>query len=156
MTNLYAGDCRRAAALVVHYGTQNMPGVNEVLKEAVDVDRVSETVLGVLNLFEQVIPQLVTPLGIACMSDVVARLAEDEEADPDCSRAARIVTHHADKSVDGINIVMGEACDSDRVTPLILGVLHLYSTICPQIFTRLGLAALQQSVLDFAVQEGTE
>ncbi|OBB71215.1 hypothetical protein A5759_23295 [Mycobacterium sp. 852014-52144_SCH5372336] len=155
MTNPIAGDCRRASSLVVHYGTQNQEGVNTVLREAVELGRATELITATLDLFQHVVPQLVTTLGIACISDTVTRLSEDEDADPDCNRAARLITHHANKNVKCINIVLTEACEADRVTPLILATLELYSVICPMIFTHLGLTALQQSVLDFAVREET-
>lgn len=154
MTNLVATDCRRATALVVHYGNRNHDGTNAVLKEASDDERVTEMILSILGLFNSVIPQLHTDLGMACLSDTVLTLAKDA-ADTDCRRASRLVAHYGNDNVDGINTVLAEACDDNAVTPLILGLLHLYYTVTPVVFTPVGMSALQQSVLDFAAREET-
>lgn len=153
MTNHAATDCRRASALVVHYGTEQHDGVNEVLKESTESGRATEFIIAVLQLFQNVVPQLVTELGMACLSDTILRLAKDEDADPDCRRAAQLIAHHGNANVSGINTVLSHACEADRVTPLILAVLHLYSITVPAVFTALGLSALQRSVLDFAALE---
>lgn len=153
MTNLAATDCRRATALVVHYGTENRDGVNALLQETAEDERVTEMLLSLLGLFDNVIPQLHTQLGMTCLSDVLLQLANDQTAPPDLNRAARLIAHYGNNNVDAINTVLTEACEANAVSTLIIAVLNLYSTVAPAVYTRLGLTALQRSILDFAARE---
>lgn len=71
----------------------------------------------------------------------------------DCRRAAALVAHHGNNNVDGINAVLQEAAEADRVTQLFLAILDLYQTIVPALYTKLGMQALSQTVLDIANRE---
>ncbi|RIT84232.1 hypothetical protein D2E82_03240 [Mycobacteroides abscessus] len=154
MTDPLAGDCRRATALVVHYSARNIDGCNEVLKEAVESDRVVRLIAALCDLFQVIVPALITQLGMACMSEMVLDMANTTDGDPDIRRAARLIAHHGNSNVDGVNSVLEDAAEADRVTELVLALLNLYETILPALYAPTGLRALQQTVLDFAAQEG--
>ena len=151
--NPAAGDCRRATAVVVHYGTNSSDGISEVFKESVEIGRVTELILALLDLFQNVVPQLLTDLGMACISDALIDLANDETADPRALRASRLIIGHSHDDVDQINTVFAQAKEANQITELILDVLHMYNTVAPCVFTPLGVSALQRSVMNFAAQE---
>ncbi len=73
-----AGDCRRAACLVTHHGRDNLEGINAILQEAVETDRVTPLIIAVLDLYQFLIPELRTEFGMKIMSDAVVRLATRE------------------------------------------------------------------------------
>ena len=99
MTNPHAGDCRRATALVCHYGNQNLDGVNEILKEAVAVNRVTPLITSVLDLHGSMGPLLHTQDGLACLTQMIYSLAEKRTATktaaapPASSSATTAATH---------------------------------------------------------------
>ena len=155
MTNPAAGDNRRATALVVHYGNDNLDGVNAILREAVEVDRVSLLIANVVDLHDQIVPILLTEDGIACLSQMMYSLAEDQDADPDFRRAARLIIAHAQRDLDTINTVLAEAAAADHVTGLVLAVLGTYRSYLPLLYSQLGLRVLQRSALDWAARENT-
>lgn len=72
-------DCRRAAALVAHYGQANLDGINAILTEAAEADRVTQLILAVLNLYSFLIPELRTPAAMQWMTRAVIHLAQAEE-----------------------------------------------------------------------------
>lgn len=74
-----AGDRRRAAAAVVHYGRNNYDGVNAVLREAAEADRVSPFILALLDMYDQLVPELRSELGMSFMSSHVLRIAGMEQ-----------------------------------------------------------------------------
>lgn len=156
MSNLLAGDCRRASALAVHYGAQSPQGVDQILRESVEVGRVTPTIEAALSLFQIAVPEFMTGLGLAALSEVILGMAQDSESDPDLRRAAGIIAHHGNNNADGFNSVLVEAKNTDRVTELILAVLHLYMTVAPVLFTPLGLRALEENVMRLAVEEAGE
>lgn len=68
-------DCRRAAALVTHHARGDLAGINAILQEAVEADRVSPLFLSVLALYEVIVPELRTEAAIALMSEWVVKIA---------------------------------------------------------------------------------
>ena len=86
-----AGDHRRAAALTCHYGRGNGDGIDALMVETVELDRVMPLIMSVLGLHEQVVPILLSSDGVACLSVMVFQLTQDDNADPDCRRAARLI-----------------------------------------------------------------
>lgn len=153
MTNPLAADCRRASALVLNYGRRDHAGVNAILQESAEVDRVTDLIVATLSLFQSVVPVFVTEYGMHAMGQVVLGLANDHEGDGDVRRAAALVAHDANANVQGLNAVLAEASETTGISALILNVMHLYSTILPSLFTPLGLATLHQNVLDLAAKE---
>jgi hypothetical protein len=153
MTNhLYVSDCRRATALVTHYGRGNLAGINEALREAVEVDRVTPLLMAVLDLYDNLMPVLVAPLGMKCIADTVAVTAREAE-DDELRRAAQLVGAHASSDVDAMNAVLMEAKQAERITQLFFSVMILYGMLVPAIYTRPGLHALQQVIVDLAAVE---
>jgi hypothetical protein len=150
-----AGDNRRAATLTVHYGRGDTAGVNAVLAETVDVDRVTALYLAVLNLHREVIPKLYTVDGLACLTDLVYTLAGDDNADPDCKRAARMIVAHSSGDVAGFNAVLDEVAESYRGSELLIGMYATFSAFVPVLYSEAGLSVLQRSVLNWvAAEEG--
>ncbi len=154
--NLYVSDCRRATALVTHYGRANLAGINEAFREAVEADRVTPLLMAVLDLYTSLMPVLVAPLGMQCLADTVVVTAK-EAKDDDLRRAARLVGAHSASDVDGMNAVLTEAKATERITPLFFAVMDLYGMLVPSLYTRPGLRALQQVIVDLAgVEADTE
>ncbi len=147
--NLYVSDCRRATALVTHYGRGNIAGINEALREAVEVDRVTPLLMAVLDLYANLMPVLVAPLGMKCLADTVVLTAQEAEND-DLRRAAHLVAAHSTSDVDAMNAALAEAKESERITQLFFSVMDLYGMLVPALYTRPGLRALQGVIVDLA------
>lgn len=75
-----AGDRRRACAALVHYLNDSFDGVQAVMEDAKDADRVGPWVLMILDVFESVLPELRTPLGQQLLHRHITRMAGMEEA----------------------------------------------------------------------------
>lgn len=71
--NLTPDDHRRAAAIVIHHGTANIDGINEILADA--EGRATELLLSVLGLYGTLVPELRTPTGQNFMASYVLELA---------------------------------------------------------------------------------
>ena len=74
----------------------------------------------------------------------------------DCRRAAAIVVHHARADLEGINAILREAAEADRVTPLFLAVLDLYQTMLPELRTEASMKLLSAWVTRIAGMDVTE
>jgi hypothetical protein len=70
-----AADYRRAAALIAHYGRNDNPGIGEIMAETAETGRPLPLILALLAVFNEVIPEMRTPLGMNLLSDYVLRLA---------------------------------------------------------------------------------
>jgi len=128
--------------------------MNAILDEAVELDRATEMIYAMLDVYQQLVPILITPLGMGALSQCVQMLAHpDNTGDQDIRRAAQLVVAHSQDNIAGINDVIREIKELDRVTPLILAVLNLYRELVPVLATPIGLASLTQTVLDLAVKE---
>lgn len=68
-------DARRAAAIITHFGRGEWPGVEAILREAGEVQRGTQLLLGVLALYDEIIPELRTEVGLSILSAHVVRLA---------------------------------------------------------------------------------
>uniref|UniRef100_A1UHF9 Uncharacterized protein n=1 Tax=Mycobacterium sp. (strain KMS) TaxID=189918 RepID=A1UHF9_MYCSK len=79
MTTINAGDFRRAAALITQHTSRDDTGCNAVLQEAAEAGRVTELILGILDVYETLTPLLHSPLGIAALRNIIADLARREE-----------------------------------------------------------------------------
>ncbi len=67
--------CRQAAALLVHHQSRSAEGINAVLQEVNDGDDGLALVMGLLNLYDMLLPELRTPAAIAMMQDFTAQVA---------------------------------------------------------------------------------
>ncbi len=74
----------------------------------------------------------------------------------DCRRAAAIVVHHARVDVEGVNAILREAAEADRVTPLFVAVLDLYQTLLPELRTPAAMKLLSAWVTRIAGMDVTE
>lgn len=154
-----ASDRRRATALVCHWGRNNIDGVNAVITEAQDVDRITPMIIEILSLHSEVATILLTEDGIACSSQEAHRIAtaaldgRDDPVSHDCHRAGRLMFAYAKPDLDEINAVLREAVEANRATELILALLELYRHILPQAYTELGLRVLGRSILEWAAKE---
>jgi hypothetical protein len=68
-------DCRRAAALVVHHARADIAGINYILQEAAEADRITPLFVAVLDLFQTLLPELRTETAISLLSTWVAKIA---------------------------------------------------------------------------------
>ncbi len=153
MTDNTAGDKRRAIALVCHHGNNNIDGVNTILREAGDANRAVELITTLLDAHQDAVPQLVTEVGMACTSDFVLGMA-NQSGNADMRRAATLIAHHGNNNIDAMNEIFAEA--SEQPTELIMSVLSLYTTICPMLYTPMGLRLLQPAAARWAGQEDAE
>lgn len=74
-----AADNRRAAALVAHHGRGDAQGLSAILAEVNDCHRPTELVLAVLDLYQQLVPAIHTPLGLQFLSSYLHKVAGLEE-----------------------------------------------------------------------------
>lgn len=72
-------DRQRAARLIAHHANDNVPELNSVLQATAQADRVTQTILSLLDLYVILLPQLQTPLGLRCLEKSVVDLAAAEE-----------------------------------------------------------------------------
>ncbi len=80
----------------------------------------------------------------------------DDDCRDDCRRAAALVVHHARADVEGINAILREAAEADRVTPLFLAVLDLYQAMLPELRTETAMKLLSVWVTRIAGVDVTE
>lgn len=161
MTNIEAGDRRRATALVCHWGSSDVDGYNAVIAEAQEANRITPLIIEVVGLHSHIASLLLTRDGRACCTGAINRIASVEsngntEADhclDDCGRAARLVIAYDTRDLDGINSALRAAVETDRVNPLILSILSLYQSVVPQIYSEVGLSVLRKSVVGWAARE---
>ena len=119
------------------------------MEETVAVDRVTALYLAVMELHAVVIPKLHTVDGLACLTHLVYTLAGDDNADPDCRRAARMIVAHSSGDVDGFNAVIDEVADSHRGSELLIGMFAVFSAFVPVLYgeARPGRSATQRAPL---------
>lgn len=156
-TTISTGDHRRAGTLTVHYGRGDAEGVNTVLAETLEADRVMQLITAVMYLHAYAASILYTPDGLACLTQMVHTLAGDSDADPDCWRAARLIIAYSGDDVVAFNKVSTEAAAVHRGTELLMGLFAVYSAFVPILYGTLGLDVLQRTILDLvAREEGAE
>lgn len=155
----HPGDRRRATALLCHWGTHNIEGINAVIGEAKEANRIGLLLHEILALHSELAPVLLTEDGIACASHEAYKvatipIADDEDSGVgDCRRAAQLMFGYAQQDASEISSVIDEAIHLDRVTELFLTLLELYRRIIPQLYTELGLQVLGRTVLQWAARE---
>ena len=71
-------DVRRAAALILHHNNHDQDGIVAIFEEANANQRGTHMVLGVLGLFEQMVPELRTNLGQKILNDFLLEVASGE------------------------------------------------------------------------------
>jgi hypothetical protein len=81
MITLQPADHRRAAALIVHFGQGDTEGMAAIFREVNEDARLTELMLAVLSLYNEMVPEVRTQLGMSLLSSYVMRLAgmEDEQ-----------------------------------------------------------------------------
>ncbi len=72
-------DAKRAAALVVHFGRQDVDGVNEIIRQVnAEDDAAAATarlLFGALEMYAGILPMLHTPRGLALLNAMVVDLS---------------------------------------------------------------------------------
>lgn len=74
-------DYRRAAALIQHHGTGSLAGMNAVVEEANEEDRATQLLYAVLSIYQEIVPELRTDLGMSLMSSYIYKLAGSEQSE---------------------------------------------------------------------------
>ena len=74
-----AADNRRAAALVAHHARRDFDGINAILGETTEAKRATELIFAVLDLYQELVPAVHTPLGLQFLSSYLHRVAGIEE-----------------------------------------------------------------------------
>jgi hypothetical protein len=71
-------DMRRAGALITHFGQGSDEGVNAILEEAVKAGRCLSLLLAVLAVYNELVPELRSEMGMQLMGSAVLKLAQME------------------------------------------------------------------------------
>ena len=74
-----AADNRRAAALVAHHGRRDFDGINAILGETTEAKRATELIFAVLDLYQELVPAVHTPLGLQFLSSYLHKVAGLED-----------------------------------------------------------------------------
>lgn len=83
--NIEPSDHRRALALIVHHSRNDIDGINATLEEAVNAHRATQLVVGLLQVFHCLVPELRTQTVSDLITDHILRLAELEDGGPDAA-----------------------------------------------------------------------
>ena len=73
-------DTRRAAVLISHFGQSNGDGVQAIMDEAIAESRALPLLFAVLALYDEIVPELRSELGMKLMSSTIMKLAVRESA----------------------------------------------------------------------------
>ena len=138
-----AGDLRRAAAFIKHFAYDNRDGMNAILIEALEAQRASQFIDGILATYDAIVPQLVTPAGQRAMVEMVLAIPDNPNYDEDCWRAARFLIAHGNQDRDGMNQIMHE---TENVSPTIIGLLDVYASILPTLHTPFGMEMIERGI----------
>lgn len=140
MTNK-AADARRAMALISHHTRGHQPGINSVIREAVDADRATELLLAVLDSYPPLVNALRTPEAQGAMAELVMQLAEFDD-DPDWRRAARTIVASSTRDLIAMGQIVDEANDEKRCPQLLVAVCGVYGLLLPELATPIGCEAI--------------
>jgi hypothetical protein len=146
-------DYRRAAALIHAHGHTDTDGMNQVLIEAFNADRNTQLFLALADLYQSIVAALITPLGRDCLGQVVLGMAADPHIDPDFRRAAQFIAHQGSANPKGVDAVLVEADEANRIAELLMAILKLYAQCLPMLYAPLGLQTLRNTEMDLLAQE---
>ncbi len=138
-----AGDLRRAGVFIKHFAHDNRDGMNAILIEALEAQRASQFIDGILATYDAIVPQLVTPAGQRAMVEMVLAIPDNPNYDEDCWRAARFLIAHGNQDRDGMNQIMHE---TENVSPTIIGLLDVYASILPTLHTPFGMEMIERGI----------
>lgn len=138
-----AGDLRRAAAFIKHFAYDSRDGMNAILTEALEAQRTSQFIDGILATYDAIVPQLVTPAGQRAMAEMILIIPENPNYDEVCWRAARFLVAHGNQDRDGMNEIMHE---TDNVSPTIIALLDIYASILPTLHTPFGMDMIERGI----------
>lgn len=71
-------DALRAARLLDAYGRTDIDGINEAILDAVKADRPTQLVIGLLELYDHLIPELTSTAGLGWLNRCIASFAAEE------------------------------------------------------------------------------
>ncbi|MFN8102750.1 MAG: hypothetical protein U0Q20_14330 [Mycobacterium sp.] len=139
-----AGDLRRAGAFIKHHAYSSREGMNAILTEALEVKRANQFIVGILDTYDAIVPQLVTQTGQTAMVQMVLRYAEGEHDVPEeWCRAARFLIAYG----EGDHLKMDKTIrETDDVSPTIIALLDVYAWILPTLHTPLGMSAIENGI----------
>ncbi len=79
MIHVKAAAARRAAALICHHGVDDQEGMTTIINESIEAERYVELLVGVLMVYDSVVPVLHSKTGLAAIRATIVDLAEREE-----------------------------------------------------------------------------
>ncbi|WP_369321546.1 hypothetical protein [Mycobacterium adipatum] len=136
-----AADARRAMALISHHTRGHQPGINAIIREAVDADRATELLLAVLDAYPPIVNVLRTAEAQGAMTELVHQIAEFDD-DPDWQRAARTIIASATRDLAAMLQIVDEANDQKRCPQLLGSVCGVYGLLLPELATPIGCDAI--------------
>jgi hypothetical protein len=141
-----AGDLRRAAAFIKHHHTRNLDGMNAILIEAIEAKRTTEFIAAILDTFDAIVPQLVTPAGQRGMAELVLAMADGTHhitITEEWNRAARFLIAYGDGDNKLMTRIMHE---TDDVSPTIVSILDVYTVVLPMLHTPFGIDTIDRGI----------
>ncbi|MCI4675290.1 hypothetical protein [Candidatus Mycolicibacterium alkanivorans] len=153
MTDITATAYRRAAVIIKHHLAGDTQGVNAVLQEINDDTRPGPLLGALLGSLDAVTTQLVTEAGKAAFIELVAHLA-GHIPDTPTVRAARFLHAYHERQPARLDTIAGE---TDDATPLIAGMLTVYTSLVPALTTDVAGAIIDTAIRAFInLEEGAE
>lgn len=152
-----AGDLRRAGVFIKHHAAHDRDGMNAILTETVEAHRETEFITAILDTFDTIVPQLVTPAGQRGMAELIIAMADGTHHIPipdNWHRAARFLLAYGDGDNKLMTRIMHE---TDDVSPTIVGILDVYTVVLPMLHTPFGISAIDRGINTLAsIENGTD
>jgi len=148
-----AADLRRAGVFIKHHAHGNRAGMNAILLEALEANRASQFIEGILCTFDVIVPQLCTPAGQRGMAELILGIAQGThlaEVPDEWNRAARFLIAYGQQDHTGMNEIMHE---TDNVSPTIVGILDVYCVALPMLQTPFGISIINSGITALMAKE---
>jgi hypothetical protein len=148
--NTAATAYRRAAVLIKHHLTGNTDGINAVLQEVIDDNRLGPLLGGLLGSLTAITDQLVTDNGKEAIAELIEDIADHDGSPEPVRRAARYLTafnHHDSAAMDSI------IREAESVSPTIIGLLDIYTRLVPTMCSDIGLDIIDNAIRALSVKE---
>lgn len=152
-TRYYAADLRRAGTLIRWFGLNNHQGVEAIIQETAEEQRITELLQAICVLYEALIDVLITEVGKVTIASELSLFSRQPE-DNDVKRAATWICAHAAKDVDAMNAALiGAREPENRIGQLVMTVVSMFATLVPCVCTYVGLKKLENVVQRLIMRE---
>ncbi|MDQ1248560.1 MAG: hypothetical protein QG597_2933 [Actinomycetota bacterium] len=141
----FAGDMRRAGAFIKHRIANDDQGVNAILQEAIEAQRVRYFIEATLVTLDAVVAELLTAPGLRGLDEWIAFYAERQwdRVPTEWHRAARLIIARGRGELDQLNEILGE---TENVSPTVIAAVDVYRSVIPLMSTHIGDAVLEGGI----------